>query len=205
MNTPFSQPNLANFIKTGTDAVVSKVTFPDGTSQTTATPQFSHKQVKVPIQIPVVGSWNGSNEVKVTALSGLTITPNSASQKVLLQLHLFGEWSNGSQGGSLSFKRVVGATQTWLDNRGASGIGARKPCNAMFALTYDPTNHSSTPESLNTIFIDDPNTTSQVTYDVYLLNSSATTNIYSLNRTSVDANNILYERGISTFTAECKG
>lgn len=36
MNTPFSQPNLANFIKTGTDAAVSKVTFPDGTSQTTA-------------------------------------------------------------------------------------------------------------------------------------------------------------------------
>tara|TARA_R110000823_G_C15700511_1_gene476408 strand:+ start:73 stop:609 length:537 start_codon:yes stop_codon:yes gene_type:complete len=36
MNTPFSRPDLANFIKTGTDAVVSKVTFPDGTSQTTA-------------------------------------------------------------------------------------------------------------------------------------------------------------------------
>ena len=36
MNTPFSQPNLANFIKTGTDAAVSKVSFPDGTSQTTA-------------------------------------------------------------------------------------------------------------------------------------------------------------------------
>ena len=47
MNTPFSQPNLANFIKTGTDAVVSKVTFPDGRSQTTARPPYSFIKYEV--------------------------------------------------------------------------------------------------------------------------------------------------------------
>ena len=36
MNVPFSQPNLSQFIQEGGDAVVSKVTFPDGTSQTTS-------------------------------------------------------------------------------------------------------------------------------------------------------------------------
>ncbi len=36
MNVPFSQPNLSRYIQEGSDAAVSKVTFPDGTSQTTA-------------------------------------------------------------------------------------------------------------------------------------------------------------------------
>jgi len=36
MNTPFSTPDLKNYIKTGSDAVVSKLTFPDGSTQTQA-------------------------------------------------------------------------------------------------------------------------------------------------------------------------
>mgnify|MGYP001157139067 CR=1 FL=1 len=36
MNTPFSRPDLSRFIQEGTDAAVSKVTFPDGTQQSTA-------------------------------------------------------------------------------------------------------------------------------------------------------------------------
>ena len=183
---------------------VDNITFSDGTSQRTAAPPFSHKQVRVTNQISVAGPWDGSNETKIPSLSGLKITPNSASEKMLLRLHLFGEWSAGSQQCSLSFKRVVGTTETWLDPRDITGIGDRKPCNAMFALTYDHSNHVSTPHSLNTSLIDEPNTTQEVTYDVYLLNASSTST-YSLNRTTHDTDSILYERGISTFSAECKG
>jgi len=174
------------------------------TTISTAAPPFSHKQVSVPSFISVPGPWTptASNETKLTSLSGLTITPNSASEKVILRLHLFGEWSAGSQQCSLSFKRVVGTQETWLDPR--VGIGNRKPCNAMFALTFSGDNNVSTPQSLNTSLIDEPNTTQQVTYDIYLLNGSSTST-YNLNRTTNDTDEIHYERGISTFTAECKG
>ena len=66
MNTPFSQPNLANFIKTGTDAAVSKVTFPDGTSQTTA-----GDETKIE---------NGTSKMEIASSNGACVfTPNGGT------------------------------------------------------------------------------------------------------------------------------
>ena len=154
-----------------------------------------------------VSKWQGpdeSDEKKITQLSGLLITPTSESQKVILQLHIFGEWAINPYHGSVSFKRIVDGTETWLDPRATSSIGSRRPCNALFALS-NPANNDSTPESLNTTLVDLPNTTKEVTYEVYLLQASVDSANFHLNGTSGGSDNTQHERGISTFTAECKG
>ena len=174
------------------------------------TPPFSYIQTD-DIATISVSKWEGpdeGDEKKITQLSGLLITPTSESQKVLLQLHIFGEWAINPYHGSVSFKRIVDGVETWLDPRAESSIGDRRPCNAMFALTIGSNNNSS-PESLNTTFVDEPNTTKEVTYEVYLLHGGQTTTEpsanYYLNRGVVDANAEGHERGTSTFSAECKG
>ena len=58
MNVPFSRPDLSRFIQEGTDAVVSKVTFPDGTSQATA------------VSPPLTAFRNSSVERELTIVSG---------------------------------------------------------------------------------------------------------------------------------------
>jgi len=154
-----------------------------------------------------VSKWEnatGGDEEKITQLSGLLITPNSASQKVLLQLHLFGEWGINPYHGSISFKRIVDGVETWLDPRATSSISNRKPCNGLFALS-NPADNDSTPETLNITFVDVPNTIKEVTYEVYLLQTSAPSANFYLNRTRDSDDNSQHERGISTFTAECRG
>ena len=171
----------------------------------TQTPPFSYIQTDE-IDTIAVSKWVGadeSDEKKITQLSGLLITPNTASQKVILQLHLFGEWAINPYHGSVSFKRIVDGTETWLDPR-ASSIGNRRPCNGLFALS-NPANNDTTPESLNTTLVDEPNTTKEVTYEVYLLQTSVPSANFHLNSTVGTFDNNQHDRGISTFTAECKG
>jgi len=170
------------------------------------TPPFSYKQTD-DIDTISVSKWEGpdeSDEEKITQLSGLLITPNSASQKVLLQLHLFGEWAINPYHGSVSLKRIVDGVETWLDPRATSSIGSRQPCNAIFAMS-NPANNGSTPETLNITLVDVPNTTKEVTYEVYLLQTSVPSGNFHLNSTVDTDNDTQHERGISTFTAECKG
>jgi len=169
------------------------------------TPPFSFKQTRDTAEF-TINKWSPTNgkEVKITQLSGLLITPNSESQKVILQLHLFGEWNVNPYHCNVSFKRIVGSVQTWLDPRAESGIGDRRPCNAVFALTIKQ-DTTSTPETLNSTFVDEPNTTEEVTYEVYILQTSNDGAKYYLNRSVNDIDTIDHERGISTFTAECKG
>ena len=176
----------------------------------TQTPPFSYIQTTDNTEYDVV-TYNGNNEVLLTKLSGLKITPNSESQVVLLQLHLFGEWDRDQHSASLSFKRVVGGVETWLDTRDL-GIGGRKPVNGAFAITFPDATNNSTPQTLNVTLIDVPNTTQEITYDLYLINSTGSpppntiTSHFNLNRTVSDtANTYNSERGISTLTAECKG
>jgi hypothetical protein len=74
----------------------------------------------------------------------------------------------------------------------------------VFGVVSLPSDNNSTPETVSVILVDEPNTIKEVTYDVYLLNA-ATSSTFKLNRTKDDVDDANRERGISTFTAECKG
>jgi hypothetical protein len=162
---------------------------------------FSHKQTAANDSI-VCEQWatGSGNEEKIEKLSGLLIKPNSESQKVLLQLHLLGEWSLNSYACSLSFKRVVDGVETWLDTHDETGLGNKKPCNAVFGVVSLPSDNNSTPETVSVILVDEPNTIKEVTYDVYLLNAAtSSTHLFKLNRVISDGT--AHERGVSSITA----
>ena len=66
MNVPFSQPNLSRYIQEGSDATVSKVTFPDGTSQTTAATTGDPTKIE-----------NGTSKMEIESANGACVfTPN---------------------------------------------------------------------------------------------------------------------------------
>ena len=188
---------------------VDNITFSDGTSQATAAPPFSHKQSEANTIYPVTawGTTPGPNEVEITELSGLTITPTSSSQKVLLQVSVLGEWESWPHDGNISLKRIVGSTETWLDPRPVPNN--RMPLNGMFTIGFH-SDTNSTMESCQFIFVDTPNTTAQITYKIYLkvagISDGHPSSVFHFNKNkNTGGTTDIYERGISTFTAECKG
>ena len=184
----------------------NNVTFPDGTSLTTAFLPFNHKRFTGTklydgtngLNKP--GNWTKADpkDVELVDLS-VKIQPNSASQKVVIQISICGEWELYPNQGSVSLQRVIDNDDTWLDGRDKD-IDNRMPLNAMFAKTADTA--SISPETLSFIYVDEPNTTSVVTYKVYIKTRS--TQSFALNRTIADGSNSDYERGISTITVECR-
>lgn len=71
MNVPFSQPNLSRYIQEGSDAAVSKVTFPDGTSQTTAATAGDPTKIE-----------NGNSSMEIASENGACVfTPNGDAAK----------------------------------------------------------------------------------------------------------------------------
>ena len=161
--------------------------------------------------VPVWNSALTTTEIEIDAISPLNITPTSASQTVVLQVSVVGEWDDNSNNANISLKRIIGdgasAVETWLDPR-VHSIGVRMPVNGVFSIPYPVHDVASTAETCNFTYVDNPNTTSQVTYKVYLKTSDTGTGAgqsFYLNRTVTDDNLNYIERAISTFTAECKG
>jgi len=156
-----------------------------------------------------VPGWNSAvstTEIEIDAISPLNITPTSASQTVVLQVSVIGEWSGAPSNANISLKRIIGvgasAVETWLDPR-VYTTGVRMPVNGIFTIGQTPAENATTPETCNFTYVDNPNTTNQVTYELYVKSSSAQS--FYLNRTVTDSDLNYVERAKSTFSAECKG
>jgi len=90
-----------------------------------------------------------------------SITPKSASSKILIEVRWFGEFNNqaSSWDGVWNLKRgstLIGR-DTWLTDR-HSGL-------AITSLSYYAGDASSTPEMAYYNYLDSPNTTSTITYN----------------------------------------
>ena len=167
MNVPFSRPNLAKFIQEGSDAVVSKVTFPDGTEQTSA----SQSNNVVFSQNPSEGSnlsvasgnptdpdnaftgGDGDKGGSLTTLQQSITIPNNASTYVLIMVSVSGEWNGEPENkGMILARRTSGQSDaTYL--RGAAD-GDRALMIAPFMTNYLSTHFTSTPENCSFIYID---------------------------------------------------
>ena len=101
MNVPFSQPNLSRYIQEGSDAAVSKVTFPDGTSQTTARLPYSFTKYEVAGGLFTVKKGAPADDDPDQfdgEISDLAVTidiPNNSTD-VMLSGKILGEWGNSS-------------------------------------------------------------------------------------------------------------
>jgi len=123
-----------------------------------------------------------------------TITPKSTSSKILVFARWFGEWSTADA--------VYNAV--WGIKRSGTRIGEQPDPGATVttgltssALSYEATDANSTPETMNMFYMDAPNTTSPVTYNVWAMYYGAST-LYT-NRTVGWTGQVgSYELGTST-------
>ena len=147
--------------------------------------------------------FTGTNTVSLSAntdtvLSDLTvnITPASASSVIHLQAHIFyehGEDDGNAWNHIFFFYRdftKIGHTQTGSNRKCGISMGTR---------TFHNEDDSSTPHIARYDYFDSPSTTSQITYKVGIVVSSAET--FALNRTITDTDTTGIERGISTIIA----
>ena len=130
--------------------------------------------------------------VEVTPLT-LSITPASTSNRVMVNYDITFE---GNTGSTLGFRlyRVVGGVPTLIGINTAN----TSQWNVTFVSPYDPDNNS-TPMPANYLFVDSPNTTSEVTYKLHLVTTNTTSYTMNLNRSTTDPKNT-YEETTSSVT-----
>ena len=129
-----------------------------------------------------------ANGVKLD-LSGLsaTITPTSASSKILVEVRWHGEAGSHNEDMVFGLKRgstVIGNPAT---------AGSRTSCIAK-GLTGYVDEHGSTPEGIYYSFIDSPATTSATTYQAWYSNKHSSDTTIFTNRTVADTDNSGHER-----------
>ena len=133
-----------------------------------------------------------ANGVKLD-ISGMsaTITPTSASSKILIEVRWHGEAGSHNEDMAFGLKRgstVIGNAPT---------AGSRTRCIAI-GLTGYVDEHGSTPEGIYYSFIDSPATTSATTYQAWYSNRHSSDTTLSTNRTASDTDNAGHERMTST-------
>ena len=208
----FTDASFHNNVDVCGNVTVSKLSFSDGTSQTTASSggggggsggnEFVFRQTTANSTTSV-----GSNNTPYTITgdyfdASINLTTNT--QKVVIQFHLFGEWnhsSNWDQGVVLQ-QKIGNGSWTLLSNW---GDGVRPARNSIFPGDGTSTGDKlSTPEILNFVYVDTPGTTGEISYRPALVSSTEHSRTFFLNRTVGDSNTLHYERGVSTFTLEVK-
>ena len=136
-------------------------------------------------------SANTNHTVDVLSLN---ITPKSTSSIIRLDAHIFHEWGHvNSQHDSMWFfyrdSTKLAHTQ----------VGSRRAGITTSLISYISAEAGSTPEATNYSYFDSPNTTSQITYKVGVINQQTAT-LY-INRTVIDNDGVDFERGISFISA----
>ena len=128
-------------------------------------------------------------------LSHLTvnITTTSTSSIIRIDAAVTGEWSNVAPDWN----------SNWFFYRDSTKLAAPTASNKTTGIHMGTSisiyvdNASSTPENAHYTYFDTPSTTSQITYKVAVIQGSGSTYTWYTNRTSGDADNQQYERGVS--------
>jgi hypothetical protein len=138
-------------------------------------------------------STQNSSFTDVTGLS-VSITPTKASSKILVSCAVAVGYNNdgvGSRRGGISLFR--GATNLVVP----TSPGSRSP-------TYAWASEMSSTEVYDTYcfeFLDSPNSTSSLSYNIKVLNGGAGSSIVYVNRSEADIDQSITGRGVSVITA----
>ena len=136
---------------------------------------------------------SATNASDSTSKMEVTITPSSASAKILISVHCIFE------GNAAAHDTVWTLYRNTSTRLGQPDDSNRRGGIATTATALDG-NNDSTMESTNFIFVDEPNSTSATTYTLAFSNSTSMT-VY-LNRTIAYGDSSGIERGISTIVAQ---
>ena len=138
------------------------------------------------------GSVGGGLSTAVTGLS-VTITPTSASSKVLVLVSLNGSNSDGNIQGSTGVRLMRGATRL-----GAADDGSRP---GHTSANLQSTSFGTGIGHVSVAYLDSPATTSATTYSVEVVNMSSASQTVYVNRSADDANSSNSVRTYSSITA----
>ena len=138
---------------------------------------------------PFTASLGAGAFTSVTGLSA-TITPTSASSKILVMVDVNGAQATTSQG-HITIRLLRGATE--IGSGGASG-------SRTTAFSATRMNYSEVGNAVSTsgAYLDSPATTSATTYSVQIGNAKTTTQTMAVNRSAADTDNVAYIRTSST-------
>ena len=189
MNTPFSRSDLSRFIQEGTDAVVSKVTFPDGTSQTTAvSPPLTAFRNSSDQRALTIVSGNPSDVTNpgntkggaVTELSTSIVLPN-ANQNVFITCRVVGELNINSANFGLILHRSGGGLTSKFLRPPADGDRGRFLTPSVISINDD----DSSLDAMIITFVDDTTTNAGTyIYTPVCVRSEGNNSTYHLNNTS---------------------
>ena len=160
-------------------------------------------QVKTSSNQSVTGSVNVSVTRTLYDIPNhnVTITPSNASNKILINFSLSGETSADNHTFSFVIKRTISGGATTLIQGDIGGASNKSPLLTQNTHAYDISDEDTTMEFGHcSNYLDSPNTTSAVTYQIQIQCQEGGTGIYYYNRTLRDDNNYHSERGLSWIT-----
>ena len=161
-------------------------------------------QVKTSSNRSVTGSVNVSVTRTLYDIPNhnVTITPSNASNKILISFSLSGETSADNHTFSFIIKRTISGGATTLIQGDIGGASNKSPLLTQNTQAYDISDEDTTMEFGHcSNYLDSPNTTSAVTYQIQIQCQEGGTGVYYYNRTVRDDNNYHSERGLSWITA----
>ena len=113
----------------------------------------------------------------------VTITPSSASNKILISFSQVGETNYNTNNYALGIKRAISGGATTIIQGAAAGN--RNQMLTTFTRSHGTDNVSTIDAAHCSGYLDSPNTTSAITYTVQIKDVDAT-NYYYYNRTAND-------------------
>ena len=162
------------------------------------------------LQVKTSSNQNAAGSVSVSSTNTLydipnqnvTITPSNASNKILISFLATGETSNNSHSYSIVLKRTISGGSSTLIQGDIGGSGNKRPIFTQFLQVYDFSDSDTTLEIAHcSNYLDSPNTTSAVTYQLQIKHHEGGTGTYYYNRTVRDDNQSHSERALSWVTA----
>ena len=172
----------------------------DGTVLTNTTPGCI-LQVKQNSDTTTPGTLDLSDHQNYTSIPNLnvSITPASASNKILISFQAFGEGDVVDHKYQLRLERAISGGST--TNIQGAASGSRILAMTMVNVGYNADDSNSTPSASGiSNYLDSPSTTSAVTYTVQIRSHNTSTSEWNYNRTNGDSNGTDFERGISWIT-----
>lgn len=129
----------------------------------------------------------------------VTITPTSASNKIMISFHQMGEYASDVHHFQWAVKRAIsGGATTTIE---APIAGNRMSGLSVMTRTHGSDNDTTIDIAHCTNYIDSPNTTSAITYTVQIKNGEST-QYYYYNRNHSAADTKYRERGLSWITVQ---
>jgi len=152
-----------------------------------------------------------TNRTDTFTLSGVTntemfsilITPKFASSKILITCNING---SSAQADSLSVGQRYGYAQLFRDSthitQNTDRSGNRVAVWFSLSSPGDGANHGYGMENSSGMYLDSPNSTSQIDYSVKVGQSNLTNSLLTINRTSVNDDQTYTHYGISSMTVQ---